>query len=63
MKLDFDKGEVEHASVNLAWNLKVDKVDASIVDNSDGVDVTFTIGSMSAVDNIDMRIDRLSYKK
>ncbi|MFC2122570.1 right-handed parallel beta-helix repeat-containing protein [Bacteroidota bacterium] len=54
MKLDFDKGE---------WDLKVDKVDASVIDNCDGVVVTFSIGAMSAEDDIDMWVESLSYNK
>ncbi|GAG78901.1 unnamed protein product, partial [marine sediment metagenome] len=52
MKLNFDKGE---------WSFKVDKIDASAVDNADGVDVTFAIGSMSASEHINMWVDSLSY--
>ncbi len=52
MKLNFDKGE---------WHFKVDKIDASAVDNCDGVDVAFCIGYMAARENIDMQIGGLSY--
>lgn len=53
MKLNFDKGE---------WHFKVDKIDASAVDNCDGVDVTLFIGPMGASERVDMSVDRLLYK-
>ncbi|MFC1966234.1 right-handed parallel beta-helix repeat-containing protein [Chloroflexota bacterium] len=53
MKLDFDNGELD---------LKVDKVDASIVDNFRDVLVTIYIGPMQAEEDIDMWIDSLSYE-
>jgi hypothetical protein len=52
MVLNFDLG---------SWNLCVRGADASVVDNSDGVDVTFTIGTMSGSEHIDMKVKRLSY--
>ena len=52
MMLDFDKGE---------WSFKVSKIDASVVDNYDGVDVVFCIGYMAAIERINMQIGGLSY--
>jgi len=52
MKLDFNKGE---------WSLKVSKIDASAIDNHDGVDLTFAIGSLSAREKLDMWVERLSH--
>jgi branched-chain amino acid transport system substrate-binding protein len=52
MVLNFDQG---------SWNLCLYGVDASVVDNCDGVDVTFTIGAMRDSEHIDMKVKRLSY--
>jgi len=52
MILDFDEGH---------WSLLVHNVDASAVDNCDGLDMTFSIGSMSTAEHVDMWVDRLSY--
>lgn len=52
MKLDFDEGE---------WSLKIHDIDASAINNYDGVDVAFCIGYMAARENIDMQIGGLSY--
>ena len=52
MTLDFDKGE---------WSFKVSKIDASAIDNYDGVDVAFCIGYMAAIERINMQIGGLSY--
>ena len=52
MELDFNKGE---------WSLTIEDIDASIIDNSDGVDVTLQIGYMQASHNVPMWIDYLVY--
>ena len=52
MSLDFEKGE---------WSLKVDKVDASAIDNSDGVEITLTIGALSATEVINMQVGGLTF--
>jgi hypothetical protein len=52
MSLNFGTGE---------WSLLVRDVDASVVDNSDGVDVKLSLGSIVGIESIGMRIDSLSY--
>jgi len=52
MILDFDQG---------FWRLLVHDIDAGAIDNCDGVDLTFSIGSMSAAEHVDMWVGRLSY--
>jgi hypothetical protein len=52
MTLDFDRGE---------WSFKVSKIDASVIDNYDGVDVAFYIGHIAAIERINMQIGGLSY--
>jgi len=52
MGLNFDEGK---------WSLLAHDIDASAVDNRDGVDMAFSIGSMSATDHVKMRVERLSY--
>ncbi len=52
MVLNFDDGE---------WSLLAHDIDASAVNNYDGVDVAFSIGYMSAIENVNMRLGGLSY--
>ncbi|MFC1929804.1 hypothetical protein ACFLW6_02945 [Chloroflexota bacterium] len=52
MKLNFHDG---------TWSLKVEHIDASIVDNKDGVDVTLVIGDMFAGKNVVMFCNDLVY--
>ena len=52
MELDFERGE---------WSLMVDDIDASTINNDDGVDVTLMIGYMLAGQNVPMWVDRLVY--
>jgi hypothetical protein len=52
MSLNFGTGE---------WSLLVRDVDASVVDNSDGVDVKLSIGLIKGAEHIGMRVDSLSY--
>ena len=52
MKLDFETGE---------WMLKVLGIDASAVDNCDGVTVALAIGDMSGEDSLSMWVGSLEY--
>jgi len=52
MIVDFEVGE---------WSLIVNNVDASMVDNSDGVTVIFSVGGNAAIEVVDMKIGGLSY--
>jgi len=52
MELDFKKGE---------WRLKISKIDAGAIDNSDGVEITLTIGTLSATELIDMQVGGLTF--
>lgn len=52
MEIDFESGE---------WCLKVSKIDASAIDNSDGVEITLTIGELSATQMINMRVGGLTF--
>lgn len=53
MKLDLESGE---------WSLKVSNVDASAIDNSDGVTITLSIGEiLSATQLISMQVGGLTY--
>jgi hypothetical protein len=52
MTLNFDKGE---------WGLIVRDIDASVIDNCDGVDVTLMIDSIVGMEHIEMHVDSLSY--
>jgi hypothetical protein len=52
MSLNFGTGE---------WSLLARDVDASVVDNSDGVDVKLSIGLLKGSEHIEMRVDSLSY--
>jgi hypothetical protein len=52
MVIDFDEGN---------WSLIVRDIDASLLDNSDGVTVVFAVGASAAIELINMRIGGLSY--
>jgi hypothetical protein len=52
MELDFKKGE---------WRLRVSKIDASAIDNSDGVEITLTIGDLYASELINMQVGGLTF--
>jgi len=54
VNLDFKKGEV---------TLVVKKASVDVIDNSDGVAVTFSIGSVDGVQTINMFISALTYPK
>jgi hypothetical protein len=43
------------------WSLVARDIDASVINNYDGVDVKLSIGSIVGMDHIEMRIDSLSY--
>jgi uncharacterized repeat protein (TIGR02543 family) len=44
------------------WDIHVNNINASDINNYDGVDVTLTIGSVVGMKHIDMTIDSLSYQ-
>jgi hypothetical protein len=44
------------------WEIHVNNIDASDINNYDGVDVTLTIGSVVGTKHLDMTIDSLSYQ-
>ena len=57
--IDFDKGK---------WGIKVNKTSADYVDNSDGVDITLSIGDYQASENVVLEsknkyYDKLMYKR
>ncbi|MEJ2739411.1 MAG: hypothetical protein P8105_06250, partial [Dehalococcoidia bacterium] len=52
MWLDFDRG---------TWSVTVMNVDASSVDNSDGVDVSLMIGELLGSEHIEMNVTGLTY--
>jgi len=52
MKLNLEGGE---------WSLKVSKIDANAIDNSDGVEITLTIGDLSATELINMQVGGLTF--
>lgn len=52
MVVDFDEGE---------WSLIARDIDASLIDNSDGVTIVFAMGDSAAIEIINMQVGGLSY--
>ncbi|HEY32768.1 MAG TPA: hypothetical protein G4O10_06645 [Dehalococcoidia bacterium] len=52
MKIDLESGE---------WSLKISDIDASVIDNSDGVEITLAIGELCAVEVINMHVGGLTF--